>query len=254
MRPLLLACSPVVKGGCVGVGRKRVAIDVSHLSPLYCHPHSCLQGLPCRELHPAAIEISMVLGQYLNSYRMHKHILQSISTRSIRSLGWNQAMAGQASKHAHRRQAGGKAGRQTDSNWAAETHTDSNQPDRHTDKQTDRQAGSWNWKLFLNLQCLRAYRQATISKPYLARMVKPPHRSPLGPVLLMASTCPMPSFILSADSASVPTGCENLQYQEHKCTPALQQALSQAIKRKFLLLCSMQAPTAWHGMAWHGMA
>ena len=44
----------------------------------------------------------------------------------------------------------------------------------------------------------------------LALMVKPPHKLPLGPVLLRASILPAPSLMSMADLDRVATGCENL--------------------------------------------
>ena len=44
----------MVNGGGVGVSGEGVAVDISHLSPLDCHPNSGLQGHPGGKLHPAA--------------------------------------------------------------------------------------------------------------------------------------------------------------------------------------------------------
>ena len=51
---IYMGCIPVVNGGGVGVSGECVAVDVSNLSPLHCHPNSGLQGHPGGELHPAA--------------------------------------------------------------------------------------------------------------------------------------------------------------------------------------------------------
>lgn len=50
---ILVECTPVIDCGGVGVSGEGVAVDISHLSSLDCHPNSCLQGHPGRELYPA---------------------------------------------------------------------------------------------------------------------------------------------------------------------------------------------------------
>ncbi len=48
-------------------------------------------------------------------------------------------------------------------------------------------------------------------KGTFARMEKPPHRSPFGPVLFKASMIPWPPLMSKADGDRSATGCENLQ-------------------------------------------
>jgi len=48
-------------------------------------------------------------------------------------------------------------------------------------------------------------------KGTFARMEKPPHRSPFGPVLFRASMVPWPPLMSKADGDRSATGCENLQ-------------------------------------------
>ena len=49
-----MECIPVINCGGVGVSGEGVAVDISHLSSLDCHPNSGLQGGPGGELDPTA--------------------------------------------------------------------------------------------------------------------------------------------------------------------------------------------------------
>ena len=140
-----MECIPVVNGGGVGVSGECVAVDISNLSPLHCHPNSGLQGHPGGELHPAATCLAF------GSSICDDH-------RVVKQVGLKQLADGQPDRNTQQGQAGilkrvkqacskGQAGSEglrhtntrTQDLLAAETDRQGDRQTGNTDRQSDRQ-------------------------------------------------------------------------------------------------------------------